>query len=202
MSGLWSKFVLSWESSCLERCCWEMGKSAMQEAFQVTKSPPSMKFTICLPKCLQKGLVFSCILHLLSCILDMLGWVVFYNAIHIHVSRYSNRSQMRNAVRRKLTVDGKSEKEIMKLNLHLHFAVWVTSPPPINVSSKFTILCGAAPSGQFKVFAKSKPIKWNNCIHKVSSCWPISEGWNQFYCQQCICWYCYIIALPHYGPEK
>ena len=81
--------------------------------------------------------------------------------------RYSHRALVRNAVRRN-TVDGKSEKD---LNLHLHFADQVTPPPPINVSSKFTILRGAAPSVQLKLFAKrTHNMIYLDSLTEVASC--------------------------------
>ena len=61
------------------------------------------------------------------------------------IFRCSHRALTRNALRRKLTVDGNSDKERVDLNLHLHSAAQVTSPSPMNVSSKFTILHGATP---------------------------------------------------------
>ena len=90
--------------------------------------------------------------------------------MYVHLDmmlRYSHRALVRNAVLRK-TVDGKSEKD---LNLHLHFADQVTPPPPINVSLKFTILRGAAPSVQLKMFAKrTHNMIYLDSLTEVASC--------------------------------
>ena len=130
----------------------------LQSKFQVT-SPPSMKFTI-LHSSAPPPQVFA----------TRIRYELYFTFAYVHLDmmlRYSHRALVRNAVRRN-TVDGKSEKD---LNLHLHFADQVTPPPPINVSLKFTILRGAAPSVQLKMFAKrTHNMIYSDSLTEVASC--------------------------------